>query len=107
MWISAAVFKESWTVKKSRIRASSPWGHLANWDVRSLLIICHFLTIKQVLSVIVKTGADLRQEQLATQLVERFSKIWKEEGCECWVRLYVLPIMSFPPEFADWVVSAS
>lgn len=61
---------------------------------------------KQVLSVIVKTGADLRQEQLATQLVERFSKIWKEEGCECWVRLYVLPIMS-PPEFADWVVSAS
>ena len=30
----AAVFKESWTAKKSRIRASSPWGHLANWDVR-------------------------------------------------------------------------
>ncbi len=27
------MFKESWTAKKSRIRASSPWGHLANWDV--------------------------------------------------------------------------
>jgi hypothetical protein len=30
---SAAVFKESWAAKKSRIRASSPWGHLANWNV--------------------------------------------------------------------------
>ncbi|RXK37677.1 hypothetical protein M231_05089 [Tremella mesenterica] len=70
---SAAVFRESWTAKKSRIRASSPWGHLANWDV---------------ISVIVKTGTDLRQEQLATQLIERFGKIWKEEKCDCWVRFF-------------------
>ncbi|KAK4689090.1 phosphatidylinositol 4-kinase B, partial [Tremellales sp. Uapishka_1] len=70
---SAAVFRESWTAKKSRIRASSPWGHLANWDV---------------ISVIVKTGADLRQEQLATQLIERFSRIWKEEKCDCFVRFF-------------------
>jgi hypothetical protein len=41
------------------------------------------------LSVIVKTGTDLRQEQLATQLIERFSRIFKEEKSECWVRLYV------------------
>lgn len=69
---SAAIFKESWTTKKSRIRAASPWGHLANWDV---------------ISVIVKTGADLRQEQLATQLIERFVRIWKEENCDCYARL--------------------
>jgi len=66
------VFKESWTAKKSRIRGASPWGHLANWDV---------------ISVIVKTGTDLRQEQLATQLIERFSRIFKEEKSDCWVRL--------------------
>lgn len=70
---SAAVFKESWSAKKSRIRASSPWGHLANWDV---------------ISVIVKTGADLRQEQLATQLIERFTRIWKEEKSDCWARFF-------------------
>lgn len=70
---SAAIFKEAWAAKKSRIRASSPWGHLANWDV---------------ISVIVKTGADLRQEQLATQLIERFSRIWKEEKSDCWVRFF-------------------
>lgn len=70
---SAAIFKESWTAKKSRIRAASPWGHLANWDV---------------ISVIVKTGADLRQEQLATQLIERFVRIWKEEKSDCWARFF-------------------
>ncbi|BEI81369.1 hypothetical protein CcaverHIS002_0205290 [Cutaneotrichosporon cavernicola] len=70
---SAAIFKESWTGKKSRIRAASPWGHLANWDV---------------ISVIVKTGADLRQEQLATQLIERFVRIWKEEKSDCWARFF-------------------
>lgn len=69
---SAIIFKESWSAKKSRIQAASPWGHLARWNV---------------LSVIVKTGDDLRQEQLATQLIERFGQIWKEEHCDCWVRL--------------------
>ncbi|KAJ9095191.1 hypothetical protein QFC19_007646 [Naganishia cerealis] len=74
---SAVVFKESWSAKKSRIRAASPWGHLAAWDV---------------LSVIVKTGADLRQEQLATQLIERFGQIWKEEKVDCWVRFFKILI---------------
>lgn len=67
----AVVLSEAWSAKKARIRASSPWGHLATWDV---------------FSVIVKTGADLRQEQLATQLLERFVRIWKEEDCACWMR---------------------
>ena len=43
--------------------------------------------VGQVISVIVKTGTDLRQEQLATQLIERFNRIFKEEKCDCWVRL--------------------
>jgi hypothetical protein len=30
---AAAVFSEAWSAKKARIRASSPWGHLATWDV--------------------------------------------------------------------------
>lgn len=37
---SAAVFSEAWSAKKSRIRASSPWGHLANWDVSPFDTIC-------------------------------------------------------------------
>lgn len=70
---SAVVFSESWAAKKSRVRQESPYGHLANWDC---------------LSVIVKTGGDLRQEQLAVQLVREFKLIWKEENCQCWARYF-------------------
>lgn len=68
---SGAVFQESWADKKSRIRAASPYGHLASWDV---------------LSVIVKTGADLRQEQLAVQIIKEFGRVWTETKCPHWIR---------------------
>ncbi|KAK7054859.1 Phosphatidylinositol 4-kinase pik1alpha (PI4-kinase)(PtdIns-4-kinase) [Paramarasmius palmivorus] len=55
----------------SRIRHGSPYGHLANWDC---------------VSVIVKLEGDLRQEQLAVQLIREFQQIWEEESCQCWVR---------------------
>ncbi|KAF8894630.1 hypothetical protein BD779DRAFT_1502166 [Infundibulicybe gibba] len=70
---SAVVFSESWATKKSRIQHSSPYGHLANWDC---------------ISVIVKTGGDLRQEQLAVQLIQEFQRIWEEEKCLCWVKYF-------------------
>ncbi|KAG8805287.1 Phosphatidylinositol 4-kinase pik1alpha (PI4-kinase)(PtdIns-4-kinase), partial [Serendipita sp. 399] len=70
---SAAVFQESFAAKKARIRAASQYGHLLNWDC---------------LSVIVKTGADLRQEQLAGLLIQEFSRIWREENCPCWLRYF-------------------
>jgi phosphatidylinositol 4-kinase len=68
---SGAVLRESWTDKRARIRAASPYGHLAAWDL---------------LSVIVKTGADLRQEQLAVQLIREFGRIWADAQCPHWVR---------------------
>ena len=46
--------KEPWQQKVRRIRESSPYGHLANW---------------KLLSVIVKCGDDLRQELLAYQVL--------------------------------------
>lgn len=76
---SAAMFSESWAAKKQRIRASSPYGHLGNWDV---------------FSVIVKTGADLRQEQLAVQLINEFGRIWHETGSRCWVRYFRILVTS-------------
>ncbi|KAJ1025925.1 hypothetical protein NDA16_002551 [Ustilago loliicola] len=76
---SAAMFSESWAAKKQRIRASSPYGHLSNWDV---------------FSVIVKTGADLRQEQLAVQLINEFGRIWQETGSRCWVRYFRILVTS-------------
>ncbi|KZV80306.1 kinase-like protein [Exidia glandulosa HHB12029] len=74
---SATVFRENFAGKKARIRAGSPYGHLANWDV---------------VSVIVKTGADLRQEQLALILIQELDNIWKEEKCQCWLRPFKILI---------------
>ncbi|ORX62293.1 kinase-like protein [Hesseltinella vesiculosa] len=76
---SAAVFSEDWDVKKNRIRASSPFGHLPNW---------------RLLSVIVKQGADLRQEQFAIQLIREMQKIWEDAGVDAWVKYYRVLVTS-------------
>lgn len=68
---SAAVFGEAWEAKKERIRKSSPYGWMKNWDL---------------VSVIVKTGADLRQEAFACQLISVCHKIWENAGVEVWVK---------------------
>ncbi|KAH7041084.1 kinase-like domain-containing protein [Microdochium trichocladiopsis] len=69
---SAAVFGEAWHMKKERIRQSSPYGWMKNWDL---------------VSVIVKTGDDLRQEAFACQLIKVCHKIWTDAGVRVWVKL--------------------
>lgn len=76
---SAAVLKEPWHEKERQIRESSPYGHLQNW---------------KLLSAIVKCGDDLRQELMATQLLEMFQLIWKEENVDLWVRPYKIVCLS-------------
>jgi phosphatidylinositol 4-kinase len=68
---SAATFGEEWSAKKERIRRSSPYGAMKNWDL---------------ISVIVKTGADLRQEAFACQLIEVCTKIWQDSGVPVWTK---------------------
>ncbi|EPZ32863.1 Phosphatidylinositol 4-kinase domain-containing protein [Rozella allomycis CSF55] len=74
---SAVVFKESWEAKVERVRKKSPFGHRPNW---------------KLLSVIVKSGADLRQEQLACQLIHEIQKIWNDANVPCW--LYYFRVMA-------------
>lgn len=68
---SAAVFGEAWEAKKERVRKSSPYGWMKNWDL---------------VSVIVKTGADLRQEAFACQLIDVCHKIWVDANTDVWVK---------------------
>ncbi|KAK7530181.1 phosphatidylinositol 4-kinase-like protein PIK1 [Phyllosticta citribraziliensis] len=68
---SAATFGEEWTAKRERIRRSSPYGWMKNWDL---------------ISVIVKTGADLRQEAFACQLIQVCSKIWHDAQVPVWIK---------------------
>jgi len=68
---SAATFGEDWKSKRERIRKTSPYGWMKNWDL---------------LSVIVKTGSDLRQEAFACQLIRICAKIWEDAGVPVWVK---------------------
>ncbi|XP_055914626.1 serine-rich adhesin for platelets isoform X2 [Eupeodes corollae] len=76
---SAAALKEPWHEKEKQIRDSSPYGHLSNW---------------RLLSAIVKCGDDLRQELMATQLLQMFKIIWDEENVDLWVRPYKIVCLS-------------
>ena len=68
---SAAMFGEAWEQKKERIRRSSPYGWIKHWDL---------------VSVIVKTGADLRQEAFACQLIAVCDRIFAEHSVNVWVK---------------------
>ena len=66
-------FGESWASKKARIRGESAIGEEAGWDL---------------MSAIVKTNDDVRQEVCALQLIELCGQIFRDEGLDLWVHPY-------------------
>ncbi|CAG9313004.1 PI4KB_4 [Blepharisma stoltei] len=68
-----AIFKESFKEMAERIRSKSPFGKLKTWDL---------------LHIIVKSGDDLRQEQLAMQLISFFQQTWREKKLDLWLYAY-------------------
>ncbi|XP_053673305.1 phosphatidylinositol 4-kinase beta [Anopheles nili] len=87
---SAAALKEPWHEKEKQIRESSPYGHLQNW---------------KLLSAIVKCGDDLRQELMATQLLQMFKLIWEEEKVGLWVRPYRIVCLSNDSGLIETIVN--
>ena len=67
---SAAVLGEDWELKAERIRGASPFGHLSGW---------------RLVSVIAKSGTDMRQEHLACQMIETMQRIWDEGELDLWL----------------------
>ncbi|GET92425.1 phosphatidylinositol 4-kinase, putative [Leishmania tarentolae] len=68
-----AVFGESTKARMARVRKSSRWGAHPNWSMKAM---------------IVKAGDDLRQEELALQLIYSFQCIWQEAGLTVRVKPY-------------------
>ncbi|XP_049297976.1 serine-rich adhesin for platelets isoform X2 [Anopheles funestus] len=87
---SAAALKEPWHEKEKQIRDSSPYGHLQSW---------------RLLSAIVKCGDDLRQELMATQLLQMFKLIWEEEKVGLWVRPYRIVCLSNDSGLIETIVN--
>lgn len=76
---SAAALKEPWEDKVQRIRESSPYGHLPNW---------------RLTSVIVKCGDDLRQELMVYQVLKQLQTFWALEHVPLWIRPYNIVVTS-------------
>jgi len=67
------VFKESWEAKENRLRSKSAFGSNPNWHLMPILI---------------KSNDDLRQEQLASQLIYRMATILAKEKVPVWLCPY-------------------
>ena len=78
---SAAALKEPWDEKVSRIRESSPYGHIKSWHL---------------VAAIIKCGDDLRQEMMVYQILETLKSIWEQEHVPLWLRPYA--ILSTSPD---------
>lgn len=69
----AVVFKEAWKDVQDRCRVNSAFGGLEGW---------------RLLPVLVKSNDDLRQEQLASQLIFRIAVILAKERIPVWLCPY-------------------
>lgn len=67
------VFRESWVAKQERIRQKSAFGDHPGW---------------KLLAVLIKGNDDLRQEQLASQLIQRMASILATEKVKVWLCPY-------------------
>jgi len=85
------IYKESWAKKASRVRKSSPVGNRPGWEL---------------ISVVMKSGDDLRQEQLATQLIRLFYDIFQRSGLNLWVYPYEVLAVSSQGGFIETIPDA-
>jgi len=67
------VFKENWKEKEDRLRSASAYGNHPGW---------------KLLPVLVKSNDDLRQEQLASQLIQRMALILARDQIPVWLCPY-------------------
>ena len=67
------VFRESWQVKQERVRQSSAYGSHPGW---------------RLLPILIKANDDLRQEELASQLIFRMAAILAREKVPVWLCPY-------------------
>jgi phosphatidylinositol 4-kinase len=67
------VFRESWETKQERVRRKSAFGKHPGW---------------RLLPILIKANDDLRQEQLASQLIYRMASILARESVPVWLCPY-------------------
>ncbi|OAG29300.1 phosphatidylinositol 4-kinase [Nematocida displodere] len=69
--------QEEWPQTVAAIEEKSPYKNLPNWRVNS---------------VIVKTGSDMKQEQLTTQILTVIKKIWEGDKLPLFIQTYAVMV---------------
>lgn len=80
------VYGELWSWKEERILSKSPFK-----DVKGA----------RLMPFIVKAGDDLRQEQLAIQLISQFKRIFDDEGVDVFLRPFTVMCVSSEAGFVE------
>ena len=62
--------------------------------------------MRGIAAVVVKAGDDLRQEELALQLIDRFNAIWREAGLTVSVRPYAAMSTTFNGGILEFIADA-
>ncbi|KAJ8554666.1 hypothetical protein ON010_g9813 [Phytophthora cinnamomi] len=86
-----AAFGESWSSKRARLMAASPYGHLPGWDI---------------VSMIGKSNDDLRQEVFTLQLIQKFVEIFKGANLPMWVKRYRIIATSSSTGLIETLINA-
>lgn len=77
---SSLVFKEDWETKVNRIRINSAFSDNPNW---------------RLLPILIKTNDDIRQEQLAAQMIHCMAQILSRAKIPVWLYPYDILALSF------------
>jgi len=77
--VPEVVFKESWDNKTERLRAQSQYGSHPGW---------------RLFPVLIKSNDDLRQEQLASQLIHQSAQILAKANVPVWLYPYEILALS-------------
>ncbi|TBU02944.1 phosphatidylinositol 4-kinase [Hamiltosporidium tvaerminnensis] len=85
------LYMSSWSTKRETIKSQSVYSNLRGWNIKSM---------------IVKTGNDLRQEMIASQLLTEMINIWKEEKLDIWVLNYGIYLIGSDCGFIETITDA-
>jgi len=88
----ASVFGELWHWKEKRLRSTSEFGNLPGWRLASM---------------IVKSGDNLKGEQLGMQMIALFDNVFKEEGLDLWLATYSILTVGKQAGLIENVVDSS
>ncbi|KAK1870235.1 hypothetical protein I4F81_012697 [Pyropia yezoensis] len=86
-----AVYGELWAWKEERVLLASPFGKMHG---------------AKLVPFIVKAGDDLRQEQLAIQLIAQFDAIFKEESLDLYLRPFTVMCVSADSGLIETIADA-